>query len=145
MIYQNTNDGECNDEKDCITVSKNGRIAGTKYTASQLVRVTSFDKSTWTDTYGNSSPDHKPSSDTPLLLNSLLVAPKLYQWDKKPKFVLHGHTCATEEEAKVLDLPCSSEETLFSTPKDLDALMKLLKKFPYPTNQIFVRKNHGFF
>merc|ERR1711862_198153 len=68
-----------------------------------------------------------------------------FQWKKKPKFVLHGHTYSTEEEAKSLNAPCSPEETLFSTPADLKALMKLLCDYPYPEHQIYVRKNHGFF
>lgn len=140
----NNNDDDNNND-DCIIVSKSGRIAGTKYDSSQFVKVISFDKSTWTATYDSKCTESKPSSDTPLLYNALLIAPKLYKWKSQPKFVLHGHTCSSEEEANALNIPCSSDETLFSTPEDLNSLMKLFNDYPYPTYQIHVRKNHGFF
>lgn len=146
MLYKTSKEIENpNNNDDYIIVSKSGRIAGTKYDAAQFVKVISFDKSTWTATYDSECKESKPSSDTPLLYNALLIAPKLYKWKSQPKFVLHGHTCSTEEEANTLNLPCSPEETLFSTPADLNALMKLFNDYPYPTHQIYVRKNHGFF
>lgn len=143
-----------------IVVSKSGRLADTDYTKSQFVRVINFNNKTWTATYGgvvidndnddddkkNSNDIIKPSSDTPLLWNALMVAPKVCKnWSQQPKFVLHGHSCATQEEADVKGFPCSTKETLFSTPADLEALMDLFQQYPYPTYQIYVRKNHGFF
>ena len=77
--------------------------------------------------------------------HALIVAPTLYSWMKRPRFVLHGHSCATEEESARRQIPCSVTETLFSTQADLDALMDLLRRYPYPDHQIWVRKNHGFF
>lgn len=148
-----------------IVVSKSGRYAGTEYTKSQFVRVVDFNNDTWQATYGgaddgedddnniNSSKGNnndakviiKPSSDTPLLWNALIVAPAKFQWDVKPRFVLHGHSCSTELEARKRGFPCSNKETLFSTPDDLHQLMALFEKYPYPKHQVYVRKQHGFF
>mmetsp|Transcript_24427 Transcript_24427/g.44901 ORF Transcript_24427/g.44901 Transcript_24427/m.44901 type:complete len:308 (-) Transcript_24427:8-931(-) len=130
---------------DSIIVSKSGRFAGTQYDASQFVRVSTFDFPTWTVTYSSTDPTAKPSSDIPLLWHAMKVAHKEFGWTKQPKFVLHGHTCKTAKEAKVLGAPCSTKETLFSTPADLDALIHLFEKFPYPQHHFFVRLNHGFF
>mmetsp|Transcript_19446 Transcript_19446/g.29231 ORF Transcript_19446/g.29231 Transcript_19446/m.29231 type:complete len:276 (+) Transcript_19446:65-892(+) len=138
---------------DSVIVSKSGRCAGVEFTKSQFVRVVNFDNNTWKATYGGIIKEEsaagdaqiKPSSDTPLLWNALVVAPKKFSWKLKPKFVLHGHSCASKEEADAKGFPCSTHETLFSTPEDLKALMDLFKENPYPKHQVYVRKNHGFF
>lgn len=128
-----------------IVVSRSGRIAGSSFDATQFVRVLSFDRSNWTATYESSCDSIKPSSDTPLLWHALKYAPEQFHWENKPKFVLHGHTCETAEEARALNLPCSPVETLFSTPQDLEALLQMMEQHPYPKDQIYVRLNHGFF
>ena len=130
-----------------ILVSKSGRYSGTKYDDTQFVRVTSFDIETWTANISCDDPTitSEPSSDAPLLWYALKVAPTKFGWEKHPKFILHGHTCKTAEDAKRLQVPCSTKETLFSTPADLDALVNLLEEYPYPKHNIFVRLNHGFF
>ena len=129
-----------------IVVSKSGRIAGTRYDATQFVRVHAFDRASWKVVF-DAADDHEvqPSSDTPLLWHALRVAPLSLGWTKHPRFVLHGHICASSEEAQALHVPCSTTETLFSTPEDLQALADLLAEYPYPQHQIFVRLNHGFF
>lgn len=136
-----------------VVVSKSGRCAGTKFTKSQFVRVLNFDNNTWKATYGGVDDKDinagiasiKPSSDTPLLWNALVVAPKKFSWKLEPQFVLHGHSCASKAEADAKGYPCSTNETLFSTPEDLKALMDLFREHPYPKHQVYVRKNHGFF
>lgn len=128
-----------------LIVSKSGRIAGTKYTAEEFVRVSGFDEKTWTATFNSSGLNVKPSSDTPLLYFSLKEAPIKFQWTKHPKFVLHGHSCSSAEEASRFGIPCSDQATLCGTPEDLEQLSDLLKKYPYPENKLFVRRNHGFF
>lgn len=130
---------------DSIIVSKSGRLAGTTYDAGQFVRVSAFDFQTWTVDYSSADPTAKPSSDLPLLWYAMKIAPDEFEWIKRPNFVLHGHTCKTEAEANLLGVPCSTKETLFSTPEDLDALIHLFIEFSYPDHQIFVRLNHGFF
>ncbi|CAB9510497.1 Importin-beta N-terminal domain [Seminavis robusta] len=129
-----------------IVVSKSGRVAGPKLSKADFVRVLQFDATAWKATYGGCGEStSKPSSDTPLLWNALVVAPQKFHWTLKPQFVLHGHSCASQEDADRLKVPCSPVETLFSTPADLNALMDLLERHPYPQHQIFIRKNHGFF
>lgn len=129
-----------------ILVSKSGRLARTKYDRSHFIRVVSFDVDSWCATYDNGGEkDAKPSSDTPLLWNALMIAPGLFGWKKQPQFALHGHSCSTSKEAQAWHIPCSPEETLFSTPADLAALMNLMRAYPYPENKVYVRVNHGFF
>ena len=128
-----------------IVVSRSGRTAHTPFTQAHFVRVVRFNCQDWKATYQCPAETAKPSSDTPLLWHALQVAPVLYGWTKRPQFVLHGHSCATEEEAAARGIPCSTNETLFSTPDDLKALMDLLQRYSYPEHQVYVRKNHGFF
>ena len=130
---------------DSIIVSKSGRYAGNKFDTTEFVRVTSFDEESWTASFSCSDPTSEPSSDAPLLWYTLMVAPKKFEWTKQPRFILHGHTFKTAEEAKCLNVPCSTKETVFSTPSDLDALVHLLAEYPYPTHKMLIRLNHGFF
>lgn len=130
---------------DTIIVSKSGRYAGTKFDTTEFVRVTSFDEESWTASFSCSDPTSEPSSDAPLLWYTLMVAPKKFEWTKQPRFILHGHTFKTAEEAKRLNVPCSTKETMFSTPSDLDALVHLLAEYPYPKHKMLIRLNHGFF
>ena len=132
---------------DSIIVSKSGRYAGTKFDTAEFVRVISFDEESWTASFScsDSDPTSEPSSDAPLLWYTLMVAPKKFEWTKQPRFILHGHTFKTAEEAKCLNVPCSTNETMFSTPSDLDALVHLLAEYPYPKHKMLIRLNHGFF
>lgn len=47
--------------------------------------------------------------------------------------------------AQKAGLPVSKQETMFSTPEDLEELENLLKSHPYPEHRCFVRRGHGFF
>ena len=98
-----------------------------------------FDKTSWSAKFRSLSDSDKPSSDTPLHWFSLVEASETYHWNKAPKFVLHGHSFASVEEAKMLDVPISHEDTLFSTKEDVAALMGLLKDYPYPEHKVFIR------
>jgi hypothetical protein len=134
-----------NNEKGGILVSRSGRLANTDFDASDFVKVTRFDAESWTADFYAQDDSIFPSSDTPLLWTALKVAPTRFQWKQQPRFILHGHSCATQEEADQRGIPCSPVETLFSTPPDLKALLDLFHSYPYPQHQVYVRKNHGFF
>jgi hypothetical protein len=148
VLIRTAHNNHGDDEEEVVLVSKSGKkcnLALESYSPDEFVVIKDFSKERWEATYSSSDADIRPSSDTPLLWNCLKVAPKLFNWKLRPLFILHGHTCATEEEAACHGFPCSPEETLFSTPADLEALMTLFEQYPYPEHQCYVRKNHGFF
>lgn len=132
-----------------MLVSRSGREAETDFTARDFVRVVAFDAAEWRASFDSADPSVKPSSDTPLLWRALVTAPSTCRaWKSapsRPTFVLHGHSCASEEEALARGLPCSPKETLFSTPADTEALAEIFETHPWPDHNVFVRKNHGFF
>jgi hypothetical protein len=128
-----------------VVVSRSGREAAAPFAEEHFVRILDFDAVRWRAVCTGPDPTAEPSSDAPLLWHALKVAPARYRWRGRPRLVLHGHACATEEEAAARGIPCSARETPFSTPDDLDALMDLLRRYPYPENQLWIRKNHGFF
>ena len=104
-----------------------------------------FDTSEWRAKFRRKAKDDvKPSSDFPLHWYSLVEAGKACHWELGPKFVLHGHSFASVEDAQVLGVPISEEETLFSTKEDVDALRALLVNHSYPKHKVFIRKGHGF-
>ena len=104
-----------------------------------------FDSEEWRAKFrGNAKDDVKPSSDFPLHWYSLVEAAKACHWEQEPKFVLHGHSFASSEDAELLNCPISEEETLFSTKEDVDALRTLLVGYAYPEHKVFIRKGHGF-
>eukprot|EP00889_Picochlorum_renovo_P008994 jgi/Picre1/36024/NNA_003481.t1 len=68
-------------------------------------------------------------------------------WSRLPNVVVHGHALADGEgldAAKRSGFPISDRETLFSTPDDLVELENLFEHHPYPANQCFIRRGHGF-
>lgn len=124
--------------KEYVLVSKSGKLPGQMDYKTDFCLISDFDKETWSCKYYSESADIKPSSDTPMhycLLKEVDGA----------EAALHGHAIQDEESARALNVPCSTEETLFSTPADTKAMFDLLKRYPYPKDQIFVRKNHGFY
>jgi hypothetical protein len=73
---------------------------------------------------------------------------RYHGWSKSPRVAVHGHALAEGEGLQAAieaGMPISEEETLFSTPADLDALEKLFNKYPYPEYRCFIRRGHGFF
>ena len=106
--------------------------------------ITHFDWSRWSCDYWASDATVLPTSDTPLHCALLLNTRRDMRWTEYPEVVLHGHAFETEAEAAACGYPISTEETLFSTRDDTDALMTLVDRFPYPQHDIFIRKAHGF-
>ena len=128
-----------------IFVSKSGKKQGECLQVNEFCLVNEFNRNDWKGKYYSCESSLKPSSDTPLLWNSLIEASTKYNWKETPKIAFHGHALADENSAKHLNLPISPEETLFSTPEDLQALENLFQQYPYPQNKIFIRRGHGFF
>jgi hypothetical protein len=128
-----------------IAVSCSGKPAGQRLSESEFCLVTHFDRIQWSVEYLSADPALKPSSDTPLLWSCLVDIWKKLNWPKQPTVVLHGHGISSQNDADSLRLPISSKETLFSTPEDLDALVDLFSKHPYPETSIYIRRGHGFF
>lgn len=133
-----------------LWVSPSGRIPGQPLTPEDLVCVEDFDPTNWRvrgrgridDATGAA---RRPTSDTPLHWTSLVDAPRELGWSETPRFALHGHALDDIESAEALGIPCSPDETLFSTPPDRDALRTLLAAAPYPTTRVWIRRGHGFF
>ena len=121
-----------------VLVSKSGKEQGKIDYTKDLCLVSKFDTDSWACEYYSESEDIKPTSDTPMHFSLLSNVEGAFA-------ALHGHAIEKEEVAKSLNIPCSTEETLFSTPADTKAMFTLLEKFPFPSSKIFVRKNHGFF
>eukprot|EP00889_Picochlorum_renovo_P008928 jgi/Picre1/35958/NNA_003415.t1 len=91
----------------------------------------------------------KPTSDLPLHVAALLGqgSESTSCWSRLPNVVVHGHALADGEgldAAKRSGFPISDRETLFSTPDDLVELENLFEHHPYPANQCFIRRGHGF-
>ena len=127
-----------------LIVSKTGKLAGKMNIQSDVCIVESFDTTTWTAEYFSTNESIRPTSDCPMHYATLHLN-KRFKWPKYPTAALHGHALETEEKASKAQIPCSREETLFSTPPDTEALLGLIQRHPYPENKIYVRKNHGFF
>ncbi len=131
-----------NDE--VMVITKSGKLANQVLDLNtDICIVRSFDMDTWSAEYFAKEDSILPSSDTPLH-HASLNAHKKCGWTDPPNIILHGHGLATEEEAKRLNLPISTTETLFSTPEDTQALLELFKAHPYPSSKVFIRKGHGF-
>ena len=137
--------GPLDGEAPRVLVSRSGRSPNDPLDLDgDFACVTSFDSEGWEATYQSSSEKTKPSSDTPLHWYSLVQAAQEFGWQERPKFVLHGHTFATEADAAALGVPISVEETMFSTKEDVEALRQLYRDHPYPANKCFIRNKHGF-
>ena len=126
-------------------VSKSGKQAGHRMKAyTDMCIVHNFSKKDWSIDYWSCDVTVLPTSDTTLHY-AALTAGEANGWSKLPRAALHGHALATEAKALEAGLPCSKEETLFSTPPDMAALLGLLAVYPYPKNKSFIRRGHGFF
>lgn len=132
------------DNKDYLLVSKSGKYPGPMDIHEDFCVVATFDINSWSCEYYSANENIKPTSDTPMHF-SALFAPNLYQDDVIPRAALHGHGLQSEEEAMKLHIPCSTVETMCSTKDDTDALIQLIDVFPYPRDQTYVRKNHGYY
>lgn len=128
-----------------LLVSKSGKTVGENIDLeTDMCIVTRFSPETWSAEYYSSSKSILPTSDTPLHY-CILKAYKQFAWSEVPMATLHGHSLDSLEDAERLQLPCSKEETMFSTPDDLRALLDVAGRYPYPQNKIFIRRGHGFF
>lgn len=124
-----------------LWVSASGRMPGAP---ASLVHVTDFDPDAWTVKYRSPADAFRPTSDTPLHHFALKEAADDLGWTDPPQVALHGHALATREEAERLGLPCSDEETRFSTREDREALRGLLGRYAWPEHSIWIRQGHGF-
>ncbi len=128
-----------------LLVSKSGKMAGQKMDITHdTCVVTNFDSNTWAADFLSKDPTVLPTSDTPMHFTAL-NAHINFNWSDIPGAALHGHALETEEEAEKFHLPISTEESLFSTPEDTQALLDLMFQYPYPQNRVFIRKGHGFY
>jgi len=129
---------------DFLVVSKSGKQAGGQVSVEDdFCIVTEFDPVQWSLNYYAKNPSVLPTSDAPLH-HAVLHAPAEFHWSEAPYAALHGHALESAEKAQQIGIPCSTNETLFSTPDDTRAILSLIKQYPYPTNKIYVRKGHGF-
>lgn len=133
------------DGQSYFMVSKSGKAAGCRMQAyTDMCIVHNFCKTDWAVDYWSCDDTVLPTSDTTLHC-AALTADETNGWSERPMAALHGHAVATEEKAKEAGLPCSMEETLFSTPPDMAALLGLLAAYNYPKYKTFIRRGHGFF
>lgn len=119
-----------------LWVSRSGKKGGQQMGLHDWVKVVNFDEAEWKCHYYSSGVDVKPSSDTPLLWLSTLG-------ETSRCAILHGHAIDTEEDARLLKIPISTTETLFSTREDWHALRSVY--LSHPASQCVIRKGHGFF
>ena len=128
-----------------VVVSKSGKLPNKKMDIYEdFAVIVSFDSQRWSCDYYACEQTVLPTSDAPLHCAVLLEARTQFQWSEYPAVVLHGHAFETEQEAAKYGFPISTEETLFSTPEDTQALMTLLTTHPYPKDEVYIRKGHGF-
>lgn len=132
-----------------IFISKSGKDPGVTLTIPDFVLLTNFDRSQWAATYKSQNINTRPSSDAPLHAAALdFTSRSRYGWPHCPRVAVHGHALEQGEGLQAAinaGMPVSEEETLFSTPADLDALENLFKKYPYPEHRCYIRRGHGFF
>ncbi|WIA33991.1 hypothetical protein OEZ86_012376 [Tetradesmus obliquus] len=132
-----------------LFVSRTGKPPGLHLSAADFVQVVRFDKEAWAADFRSHDPQHRPTSDTPLLQACLSsISQARHHWSQQPRVAFHGHALAEGEglaEARRLGLPISEQATLFSTPPDLQQLEHLLMAHPYPQERCFIRRGHGFF
>lgn len=127
-----------------LLVTRSGRRAG-ECSPSDVVFLERFDPSTWSAVYRSDDPTRRPTSDAALYWLTIVEAATRLDWSTRPVAALHGHVLETERAARALDLPLSSEPTLFSTPADRRALLELLARAPHPRHHAWIRRGHGFF
>jgi len=128
----------------CLIVSMSGKLPGSIDILKHICLVLNFNEDLWQCEYFAEQESVKPTSDTPMHYAALNLDGKIHM-KAYPKAALHGHGLATSEVAEKLNIPCSPEDTLFSTREDMEALVKLIRQYPYPLNKVFIRKNHGYY
>jgi len=129
---------------DFLVVSKSGKLSGVPVSIEDdFCIVTEFDPVKWSLNFYAKNSSVLPTSDAPLH-HAVLHAAAEFRWDEMPYVSLHGHALETADQAEQLGIPCSTKETLFSTPEDTRELLSLVKQYPFPVHRIFVRKGHGF-
>ncbi|CAG8800411.1 44335_t:CDS:2, partial [Gigaspora margarita] len=128
-----------------LLVSKSGKHSNSPLLITDVCFIHSFDLQNWSCEFSSSSEDIRPSSDTPLYWACLIAAPEKFQWKLKPSFAMHGHASANDQDCIKWNIPVSDKETRFSTREDVQEMLSLLEKWPYPENKVFLRKKHGFF
>lgn len=126
-----------------MLVSRSNRARGT-FSIEDIVLLRDFDQENWHCSYHTLNAEYKPTSDTPLHFLVLKESQKIAGWEKAPRFSLHGHAAASEADARKISAPISAVETTFSTREDFDALAELLRSFPYPQYNTWIRRGHGF-
>ncbi|KAF8066172.1 hypothetical protein HT031_002494 [Scenedesmus sp. PABB004] len=132
-----------------LFVSRTGKPPGHVLEPSDFVQVEEFDAPAWAAAYRTAPehPEHRPTSDTPLL--AACLGPQglaRHHWSARPRVALHGHALAEGpglDAARALGLPISERATLFSTREDLEQLEALLAA--HPDARLLVRRGHGFF
>jgi hypothetical protein len=136
-------------ESGSFLISKSGKPPGVSLAPADFCKVAAFDRRSWSADYTSAASDIRPSSDTPLHAAALdPSAPSKYGWAAKPGVAVHGHALAEGaglELTRHLGMPISEQETLFSTPEDLQQLEALFASHPYPEHRCYIRRGHGFF
>lgn len=131
-----------------LIVTKSGKKANLDMDIyKDFVIVTAFQKDNWSCEYFSNDKDVLPTSDTPLhftAFSSLLSPDSGLKWKQSPRYLLHGHAFATEQDAERFGFPISVVETLCSTPADSQALFDLMMLHMYPDHKVLIRKGHGF-
>jgi len=128
---------------DFLVVSKSGRSGGQPAFVDDFCIVTEFCPTEWSLNFYAKDSSTLPTSDS-TLHHAILHAAAEFHWNDTPYVSLHGHALETADKAQKLGIPCSTNETLFSTPDDMYELLSLLKQYPFPMHRIYVRKGHGF-
>jgi len=122
-----------------LLVTPSGRTPGA-LSSDDLIEIVDVQLPAWRVRYRARSASLRPTSDTMLHVAVLERA-----WTHPtPNASLHGHVLDDENDALLLGLPCSPEETLFSTRADFEATVTLLRGAPYPHHHAWIRKGHGF-
>lgn len=129
-------------EDGALLVTPSGRRPGC-LSPGEIVEVVAVDVDTWSVRTRSHDPHAAPTSDT-FLHHAVLLGVPPEPGRRPPTVSLHGHTLHSLAEARALSLPCSPEETLFSTPEDRAAFVALLERAPYPTSRAWIRRGHGF-
>ncbi|CAG8692371.1 581_t:CDS:2, partial [Dentiscutata erythropus] len=104
-----------------LLVSKSGKFSNFPLLTTDVCFIHSFDLQNWSCEFSSSFEDIKPS------------------------FAMHGHASANDRDCVKWNIPVSDKETRFSTREDVQEMLNLLEKWPYPEYKVFLRKKHGFF
>jgi len=115
--------------EDLLLVTKSGKSPGVKVQPQDFVCLTGFDRLAWKATFTSPHEEIRPSSDAPLHFAALADdCCRRYGFSEARGVAVHGLALADGEGLKAAEqvgMPISHEETLFSTPEDLQALEEL--------------------